>query len=189
MLVAFSQLSGIASILVTWSLVVFPVLRNGIEIKQQTISEVASQNKNILTSVSVGLLLGGILQLLFAIQVITKLGIPLTSFLSIIYLSTCLITFLVVIFPEHKSPKVHTYLVRYYFFTVPLYIFLIGIRIIETNTLISYLCFLLVGLYLFLNALVVQRLKKATIISEIICFGIISLWIVTITGLWTSVSM
>lgn len=175
--------SGISSILITWSLVVFPVLRKGIEIKQQTISRIASQNNRVLTTVSIGLFLGGISQLLFAIQVLSKLEISLNSLLSVIYLSTCLITFLVVIFPEHKNPQVHTFLVRYYFFTVPLYIFLFGIRILEANALISYLSFLLVILYLVLNAVVIQRLKKATIISEIISFIIISSWIILMTVL------
>jgi hypothetical protein len=175
--------SGIVSIILTWTFVVFPVLRIGINVKKQTISEIASQNKSVLTRVSIGLLLGGVFQLLFAIHLLSKLEVPLYSFSTFIYLSTCLITFLVVIFPEHKSPKIHTYLVRYYFFTVPLYVFLIAIRIIGTNTFISYLCFLLVALYLVLNTVVIQRLQKATIISEVTSFLIISLWIILMTAL------
>jgi len=168
--------SGILAIIVAWLFVAGPTFTiNG---KKNTISE-ATKKYSSKIIISIGLVFGSFLQFLFLLYLNAKFGLNSYSVGSLLYILTNIATVLVAVFTIQKNPRMHTFLVRFYFIVHPISLFILGvsIRIILVQTISS----LLIVSYAIGAMFVWQRYKKQNAYMEEWAFLILSLWVLFMT--------
>lgn len=138
------KLSGIISILITWLFVVAPAVRAGIDNKRQTISS-ATKKREVAIPVNFGLVIGTFFQILFLSYLHKRFELGYFNFGSILFLTTNLATIMVVLLPEHKYFKAHSFFVKYYFVFNP--ISLLYISYLANNVLLFAVAIASVILY------------------------------------------
>lgn len=120
-----SGLSGIIAIVVTWMLVVAPAVRTGMDGSRQSISSTTC-DVAVGRTVSLGLIVGTVFQVIFLFHLSRKFGFGLWSPGAVLFLSTCVSSFLVAFVPEHRYAILHNILVKYYFVAHPVSLLLIS---------------------------------------------------------------
>lgn len=172
--------SGIMSVIITWILVVLPVVRKNNDIYGQSISSASSSN-NVVRKVSIGLIIGALLQTIFIVYFSQVDEVEVSPLSIVVYFSTILATITTALFPLTRNPKIHNLAVKYFFVVYPIAMILIGLDISSTNLLFTYFS-IFISLAYFLGMFVIhKKFGLSNALAEIWAFFVISIWVVNLT--------
>lgn len=177
----FFKYFGLVAVFIVWVFVISPAVMAKINLKKDTITS-ATYNKKYSSLINLGLLLGGVSQIIFSIYLAQKFKISVFNPGVIFYISTAVATILVSIFSENKFMRLHILLVKYFFVIHPLSIFLLGV-LGESNTFVNAICLIVPLLYFGGIIMGLKLNNKLNAISEIWAFAVLSVWSLMITFL------
>lgn len=172
--------SGIMSVIITWILVVLPVVRKNNDIYGQSISSASSSN-NTVRIVSIGLILRALFQAMFLVYLSQIEEVQVSSLSILVYFTTILATITTALFPLTRNPKIHNLAVKYFFVVYPITMVLIGLEMQNFNQLLTYLSILLTVCYFVGMIVIFKKFGLSNALAEIWAFFVISIWIVCLT--------
>ena len=163
-----------------WFFVVSPSIFAGIDSKKQTITH-ATNNKRLKVIICFGLIIGGFFQLLFSYYLLQRFGLNYLNIGILLYASTAITSVLVAIYSEQRHPKIHKYLVEYYFLTNPVSLLLIGL---STGNLLLQVASVIIPTTYFIGILHLhKKYKTKNALMEKWAFATMSVWTVLVTFL------
>lgn len=175
--------SGFIAIVITWILIIIPSLYTGVDLRQQTITEILPTNRWLHRSVTIGLHIGSIFQLLFYLHIVYVFELGIFTFSSFCYITASLAAFLITFFPESKHRAIHNLFGRYYFVVMPVAMIAISRQIQPTYTGILVLTTTLIIILITITGYLLYRFRRESAAIEIVIFSVLSIWTAAISML------
>ncbi|MFA5996571.1 MAG: hypothetical protein WC790_02525 [Candidatus Paceibacterota bacterium] len=172
------------AIITVWlSIILYPYFYLPIKIKDETLSNAISKNRNFTKVLSLGLFISGALSAVFSNYLISRFSLLITMPTIILYISMSFVTILAAFFNPSKYKKIHLSIATYYFWISPLMMLTFGATLAHTPEKIafiaSYFCFLL---YIIgVTAIMFWTKKVKNTLLEIWAFFILLIWVLIMT--------
>jgi hypothetical protein len=173
--------SGVLAGVSVWLFLMLPAWIHGVNLRTETVSTGTTRSKKLLRVVNLGLVTGGVCQLVFVFYLLEKFDIGLLSLGSIFFAYSGVACAMVAVFTLAKYPKFHKFFTSSYFVSQIISEILVAIYLYSISASLTMILLIVSLVNLFGLTVLLIRYKQPNFIEQHWAFFWLCVWIMTIS--------